>query len=297
LGYQFTIGKTHEHDGEIAMCESGFHCIDGNPLDVLDYYPLIAGDGSLNRFASVIAHGEVKRDGSSKIVTGKLTVSAELKIPDLISSAVKFVMDACKGKPGDDIQAASGNSSKLAASGDSSKLAASGNSSKLAASGYFSKLAASGNSSKLAASGYYSQLAASGNYSQLAASGDYSQLAASGNSSKLAASGDSSKLAASGNSSQLAASGYFSKLAASGNSSKLAASGYYSQLAASGKNSVIAAAAPDCTATGADGTWISLAEFDRNGKCIGFATGCIGRDGLKPNTAYVAKGGKLVEVA
>jgi hypothetical protein len=225
LGYQFTIGKTHEYDGEIAMCESGFHCIDGNPLDVLDYYPLIAGDGSLNRFASVIAHGEVKRDGSSKIVTGKLTVSAELKIPDLISSAVKFVMDACKGKPGDDIQAASGNSSKLAASGDSSKLAASGNSS------------------------------------------------------------------------QLAASGYFSKLAASGNSSKLAASGYYSQLAASGKNSVIAAAAPDCTATGADGTWISLAEFDRNGKCIGFATGCIGRDGLKPNTAYVAKGGKLVEVA
>jgi hypothetical protein len=252
LGYQFTIGKTHEHDGEIAMCESGFHCIDGNPLDVLDYYPLIAGDGSLNRFASVIAHGEVKRDGSSKIVTGKLTVSAELKIPDLISSAVKFVMDACKGKTGGDAQSASG---------DYSQLAASGYYSQLAASGYYSQLAASGNYSKLAASGYYSQLAASGYYSQLAASGYYSQLAASG---------------------------YYSQLAASGD---------YSQLAASGKNSVIAAAAPDCTATGADGTWISLAEFDRNGKCIGFATGCIGRDGLKPNTAYVAKGGKLVEVA
>jgi hypothetical protein len=279
LGYQFTIGKTHEHDGEIAMCESGFHCIDGNPLDVLDYYPLIAGDGSLNRFASVIAHGEVKRDGSSKIVTGKLTVCAELKIPDLISSAVKFVMDACKGKAGDNIQAASGDYSKLAASG------------------YYSKLAASGNSSKLAASGNNSQLAASGNNSQLAASGDYSKLAASGNNSQLAASGNNSQLAASGYYSQLAASGHSSKLAASGNSSKLAASGDSSQLAASGKNSVIAAAAHGCTATGAEGTWISLAEFDRNGKCIGFATGCIGKDGLKPNTAYIAKNGKLVEVA
>jgi hypothetical protein len=225
LGYQYEVGKTFEHDGRVAMCASGFHCIDGNPLDVLNFYPLIADDGSLNRFASVIAHGEVKRDVSSKIVTGKLTVSAELKIPDLISSAVKFVMDACKGKTGDYVQAASGDSSKLAASG---------------------------NCSQLAASGYYSKLAASGDYS---------------------------------------------KLAASGNCSQLAASGYYSQLAASGENSVIAAVAPDCTATGAEGTWISLAEFDRNGKCIGFATGQIGRGGLKPNTAYIAKNGKLVEVA
>ena len=75
-----------------------------------------------------------------------------------------------------------------------------------------------------------------------------------------------------------------------------AASGDSSQLAASGKNSVIAAASPHCTAIGADGTWISLAEFDSSGKCIGFATGQIGKDGLEPNVAYRAKGGKLVRV-
>jgi len=62
-------------------------------------------------------------------------------------------------------------------------------------------LAASGDYSKLAASGYSSQLAASGDYSQLAASGDSSKLAASGGSSQLAASGDYSQLAASGYSS------------------------------------------------------------------------------------------------
>lgn len=84
-----------------------------------------------------------------------------------------------------------------------------------------------------------------------------------------------------------AASGYYSKLAASGDSSKLAASG---------KDSVIAASAPGCIAKGADGTWISLAEFDDDGKCIGFATGCIGRDGLEPDVSYRAKGGKLVAV-
>jgi hypothetical protein len=268
LGYQFAIGETYEHSGPIHMCASGFHFIEGNPLDVLDFYPLIGDDGRPNRFASVVAHGEVIRDGSTKSVCGKLTVSAELKAPDFIASAVKFVIDACKAKAGGRVQAASGYSSKLAASGNYSKLAASGYSSKLAASGDSSQLAASGYSSKLAASGDSSQLAASGYYSKLAASGDYSKLAASGN---------------------------YSKLAASGYSSKLAASGNYSKLAASGANSVIAASAPGCTASGADGTWISLAEFDGNGKCIGFATGCIGEDGLKSDTAYYAKGGKLVE--
>ncbi|MHB8084310.1 MAG: DUF7666 domain-containing protein, partial [Dehalococcoidia bacterium] len=70
---------------------------------------------------------------------------------------------------------------QLAASGDSSKLAASGNYSQLAASGDSSKLAASGDSSKLAASGDYSKLAASGDSSKLAASGNYSQLILDGN--------------------------------------------------------------------------------------------------------------------
>ena len=38
LGFQFEPGKTYEHKGDVRMCSSGFHCIDGNPLDVLDYY-------------------------------------------------------------------------------------------------------------------------------------------------------------------------------------------------------------------------------------------------------------------
>lgn len=39
----------------------------------------------------------------------------------------------------------------------------------------------------------------------------------------------------------------------------------------------------------------SIAEFNNRRECVGFATGCIGKDGLKPDTAYIAKGGKLVE--
>jgi hypothetical protein len=65
---------------------------------------------------------------------------------------------------------------------------------------------------------------------------------------------------------------------------------------ADGDNSVIASAGAQTRAKGAKGTWISLAEY-QDGKCVGFATGCIGSEGLKPDTYYVAKGGKLVEDA
>ena len=86
-------------------------------------------------------------------------------------------------------QMASGNGSKLAASGNGSKIVASGDGSNLAASGIGSKIAASGNGSNLAASGNGSKIAASGYGSNLAASGNDSKIAASGNGSKLAASG------------------------------------------------------------------------------------------------------------
>ena len=81
-----------------------------------------------------------------------------------------------------------------------------------------------------------------------------------------------------------------------GDSAKLAASGNYAKLAASGKDSVIASSANAVTAKGANGTWIALAEF-KNGGCVGFATGCIGKCGLKADTYYCAKGGKLVKAS
>jgi hypothetical protein len=290
-GFQFEIGKTFKHDGPVAQCNSGFHVCQ-NPLDVLDFYPLIGDDGKSNRFAKVVVGGKVDRSDDKKWAAAELTISCELALPALIADAIKFVKAIAKS--GDNVEVASGDYSQLAASGNSSKLAASGNSSQLAASGYSSQLAASGNYSQLAASGDYSQLAASGNSSKLAASGYSSQLAASGNYSKLAASGYSSKLAASGNYSQLAASGNSSKLAASGDYSQLAASGNYSQLAASGNYSVVSASGYNSTATaGKDGA-ICLAYWD--GKRPRFAIGYVGEDGIKAGVAYRADTatGKLV---
>ena len=194
-GYQFEVGKTFDHAGPVEACSRGFHACE-NPMDVLGYYGV--GDG--NRFARVTLAGELSRHGEdSKIAAGRITLDAELRLPDFISAAVKWMMaNTAKGAKGERVQVASGDYSQLATSGRSSKLAASGHYSKLATSGRSSKLAASGDSSQLATSGHYSKLAASGHYSKLATSGHYSKLAASGDSSQLEITGAKSAAAAVG---------------------------------------------------------------------------------------------------
>jgi hypothetical protein len=124
---------------------------------------------------------------------------------------------------------------------------------------------------------------------------------ASGYYSKLAASGHYSKLAASGDSSQLAASGYYSQLAASGDSSQLAASGYYSQLAMAGEDSVGAAIGINNQIKGLVGDWITLAEWEYDGKKQRHIPLCVKStkiDGkkIKADTWYQLLNGKFVKV-
>lgn len=77
---------------------------------------------------------------------------------------------------------------------------------------------------------------------------------------------------------------------------KLAASGNESTLAAAGGNSAIVASGRDSRAKGAKGTWIALISYNEEGQPNGVASGCVGQDGIKPDTWYKAINGRLVEV-
>ena len=276
-GFQYEEGKTYE-ESKAECCESGFHFCE-NPLDTLKYYNLCESE-----FAEVEVLGEVHKRSKSndtKAATTKIKIGAKIGLPGLIKASFEYLWEKCYTNKDENVQAASGDCSQLAASGDGSQLAASGDCSQLAASGY---------GSQLAASGYCSQLAASGNYSKLAASGYGSQLAASGNYSQLAASGDYSKLAASGDDSQLAASG---------DCSKLAASGYGSQLVMEGENSIGAAIGSDSIIKGKKGCWITLAEYTWQGDkhvCICVKSTQIDGETIKEDTWYKLENGEFVEV-
>jgi len=291
-GFQFEENKEFVHKGELKICKSGFHFCE-NPLDTLDYYDLCNSD-----FAEVEAIGETENhNNDSKITTNKLKIGLKIDLKRFIELSFEYIWNKTKDKASGNNSklATSGDYSKLATSGNNSKLATSGNNSKLATSGYNSQLATSGNNSKLATSGYNSKLATSGYNSQLATSGYNSKLATSGYNSQLATSGDYSQLATSGDYSKLATSGYNSKLATSGYNSQLATSGDYSQLEINGQNSVGANIGVNGIIKGKIGTWITLAEYDCQGKCLCVKSAKIDGKKIKEDVWYKLENGKFTE--
>jgi len=90
-GYQFEVGETYTHKGMVKVCESGFHsCL--YPLDIFKYY-----SPSDARFAVVQVSGEIVTHGEdSKVASANLTVTAEIKLPELVNHAISWIMSNIK---------------------------------------------------------------------------------------------------------------------------------------------------------------------------------------------------------
>uniref|UniRef100_UPI000AA897F7 DUF7666 domain-containing protein n=1 Tax=Ralstonia mannitolilytica TaxID=105219 RepID=UPI000AA897F7 len=197
--FQYEVGKSYEHNGDVEACSGGFHACE-YPLHVLRYYK-----ASQSRFAIVEQSGTLSRhDEDSKIASSHISVKAEIDIAGLIKAAVKYTMDRCtpaEGSVGDKdntvVKAegknksavASGYSGAATASGDYGAATASGNSGAATASGYSGAATASGYSGAATASGYSGAATASGNYGAATASGDYGAATASGDYGAATASG------------------------------------------------------------------------------------------------------------
>ena len=130
------------------ICRRGMHFCE-NPLDVLDYYSLLASNCNLNEFTTVEALAEAKTE-DRKSVTTKLKIGVKLGLKGFVEAAVKISLEWLKKvdfNGGD--TAASGYNSQLAASGDNSKLAASGDNCLVEATGKECVIAATGINSKV----------------------------------------------------------------------------------------------------------------------------------------------------
>ena len=251
---------------EAVICRSGMHFCE-NPLDVLDYYPLVDSNGNVVEVAEVEALDECQTDDSKKYCTKKLKIGFKLSLKEFVKAAIDFAFEKSDDK---------------VLTGDGAQLASSGDYAQLASSGY---------GSQLASSGYGAQLASSGNCAQLASSGDYAKLASSSYGAQLAISGDYAQLASSGDYAKLASSGYGAQLASSGDYAKLASSGYGAVVSGIGKSD---------TAKGKKGSWLVLAEWGYNDieeKYIPVCVKAAQIDGavIKEDTFYKLENGEFKE--
>jgi hypothetical protein len=153
------------------ICKIGMHFCK-NPLDTLDYYPLIDNKGNITEFAEVEALDNAKTNDNKKFCTKKLKIGAKLNLSQFIKASVDVTYQNIKSEVdkkllkatagGDYAKLAGGNCATLAG-GDYATLA--GGYNATLAGGYNATLAG-GYNAKLAG-GYYAKLAG-GNYATLA---------------------------------------------------------------------------------------------------------------------------------
>ncbi|HCE6055947.1 TPA: hypothetical protein NHL12_001157 [Pseudomonas aeruginosa] len=169
-GYQFEIGGTYKHEGEIEACASGFHSCE-YPLDVFGYY---APGGS--RFAIVKASGQLSRhEGDSKIASATLVVEAEISMPTMISRAIDWIMarldSSVEQTVVGDTASNTGDYSAASNTGNYSAASNTGNYSAASNTGYRSAASNTGNYSAASNTGYRSAAEVGGKESVAASLG------------------------------------------------------------------------------------------------------------------------------
>ena len=139
--FQYEIGKEYEMDGEIKVCNRGFHACE-SPFDVFDHYTMID-----SRFCEVEQDGNIsKEDRGTKICSSKIKIKAELKLADMINLGVEWLKEITSPEK---IKTSikdnsSGNGAKIGSSGDDAKIGSSGNNAQIGSSGNNAKIDSTG---------------------------------------------------------------------------------------------------------------------------------------------------------
>ena len=111
-GKQYAENTVFEED-KAEICKSGMHFC-SNPLDCLNYYPLIDNDGNVVTIAEVEALDEVKTNDNKKFCTKKLHVGTNVGLKGIADIFIGLIKEETKIESGgDDAQQVGGDDAIL----------------------------------------------------------------------------------------------------------------------------------------------------------------------------------------
>ena len=274
-GKQYAENTVFEEE-EAEICKKGMHFCK-NPLDVLDYYPLVDENGNISEFAEVEALDEAKTDDGKKFVTKKLKVKDKITFDKLIEIDIKKLEPTDCKKICTDI-----NCAQIGSSGDDAKISS---------SGHRAQIGSSGDDAKIGSSGNYAQIGSSGDDAKIGSSGDDAKIGSSGHRAQIGSSGDDAKISSSGDYAKIGSSGNYAQIGSSGDDAKISSSGKHAVICCTGKNGKV---------KGKKGSWITLAEWTYRNQEKSYVPVCVKTeyiDGerIKEDTFYSIKNGEFVE--
>ena len=126
--FQYELGETYKHDGNVNPCSSGFHFCE-NPLDVLEYY----NNAFNQKYAEVEGSGTVINEGD-KTCCSEIKIIKELTFLDLFTAHHNKVFENIDKET--ETTNTSGNYAHANTSGDEAHANTSGDKSHANTSGY-----------------------------------------------------------------------------------------------------------------------------------------------------------------
>ena len=165
-GKQYAENTVFEEE-TAEICKSGMHFCK-NPLDVLNYYPLVDENGNMSEFAEVEALDDAKTENNEKYCTKKLKIGAKISFPALVQASLdcefeKMTADKTKKRDKADEKISSrGNSARIGSSGDWAQIGSSGNSARIGSSGDLARIGSSGNWARIKSTGKNSVICCAG---------------------------------------------------------------------------------------------------------------------------------------
>ena len=271
-GYQYEIGKTYVHKGDVKAYRSGFHACE-YPLDVLSYY-----SPAVSKFAVVKMSGETSKDSDdTKIASAKITIETEINLPEMVKKAVEWI----KGK----------------VDWDAAKVSNTGDWSAATNTGYRSAATNTGDWSVATNTSSRSAATDTGNRSVATNTGNRSVATNTGDLSVATNTGDWSVATNTGNRSAATNTGYQSVATNTGDWSVATNTGNRSVAEVSGEQSIAVALGWQSKAKASiDGAIVCVYRND-DGELIHIKASKVGENNIKADTWYTLDDiGEFVEV-
>ena len=172
-GMQYKLGETAVYDGEPRLCKAGLHACK-QPIDVLNHY---APNESRYFEADAEEVTDERESNDSKIVAKKMTLKAEIGVPDLVKAQIEYVKNQIGFE--DAIKRANAEKENHA-TGDQGAASATGNRGAASATGYQGAASATGNLGAASATGDQGAASATGVQGAASATGDQGAASATG---------------------------------------------------------------------------------------------------------------------
>ena len=173
-GKQYAENTVFEEENAV-ICESGMHFCK-EPLDVLDYYPLVDDNGEISEFAEVETLGDTVTDDGKKFCTKKLKIGAKISFAQLVQASVNFSIE--KAEYADEKKGNNKNFALIGSVGDSVQIGSTGLCARIGSVGRFANIGSAGDSVQIGSAGDRARIGSVGKYAVICCAGKDSRVKA-----------------------------------------------------------------------------------------------------------------------